>query len=35
MENEIFDNLKDKIDLLTLKNILEVIKTSKSNYENI
>ena len=34
MENEIFDNLKDKMDLITIKNILEQIKTTKSNYEN-
>jgi hypothetical protein len=35
MESEIFDNLKDKIDLITIKNILEQIKTTKSNYNNI
>jgi hypothetical protein len=35
MESEIFDNLKDKMDLITIKNILEQIKTTKSNYENI
>jgi hypothetical protein len=34
MESEIFDNLKDKMDLITIKNILEQIKTTKSNYEN-
>jgi hypothetical protein len=34
MESEIFDNLKDKMDLMTIKNILEQIKTTKSNYEN-
>ena len=35
MENEIFDNLKDKMELLTIKNILEQIKTSKTIYENV
>jgi hypothetical protein len=35
MESEIFDNLKDKMDLMTIKNILEQIKTTKTNYENV
>ena len=35
MESEVFDNLKDKMDLMTIKNILEQIRTVKPNYENI
>jgi hypothetical protein len=34
MESEIFDNLKDKMDLITIKNILEQIKATKPNYDN-
>jgi hypothetical protein len=30
MESEIFDNLKDKMDLMTIKNIIEQIKVSKN-----
>ena len=29
MESEIFDNLKDKMDLMTIKNIVEQIKVNK------
>jgi len=35
MESEIFDNLKDKMDLMTIKSILEQIKPTRPNYENI
>ena len=35
MESEIFDNLKDKMDLMTIKNIFEQIKNANINLDNI
>jgi len=35
MESEIFDNLKDKMDLMTIKNILEQTKSTKMIVEKV
>ena len=35
IESEIFDNLKDKMDLMTIKNIFEQIKNTNINLDNV
>ena len=35
MESEIFDNLKDKMDLMIIKNIFEQIKNTNINLDNV
>ena len=39
MESEIYDNLKDKMDIITIKNLFEQIKNNniliKNNIENV
>lgn len=35
MESEIFDNLKDKMDLMTIKNIFEQIKNTNINLDTV